>query len=176
MVHLNVERGGAPVELKQVKSAIELLGSLSASTANEMLDQDRNFAILDAVSLAISIIAIIMGAIYVLNALVMATQERTREIGIFTAIGWSQKRIMASIVVEGILMCVIGCVLGLALSFLTALAFPYIPAIGHLVSFRPSIRLIVLVLIAAFVLCVLGALFPAWRAVRMLPAEALRRL
>jgi len=33
-----------------------------------------------------------------------------------------------------------------------------------------------LVLIAAFVLCVLGALFPAWRAVRMLPAEALRRL
>jgi putative ABC transport system permease protein len=176
MVHLNVERSAAPVELKRVKSTIELLGDLSASTANEMLDQDRNFAILDAVSLAISIIAIVMGAIYVLNALVMATQERTREIGIFTAIGWSQERIMASIVVEGILMCVIGCVLGLALSFLAALAFPYIPAIGHLVSFRPSIRLIVLVLIAAFVLCVLGSLFPAWRAVRMLPAEALRRL
>jgi putative ABC transport system permease protein len=79
-------------------------------------------------------------------------------------------------VVEGILMCVIGCVLGLALSFLAALAFPYIPAIGNLVSFRPSIRLIVLVLLAAFVLCVLGSLFPAWRAVRMLPAEALRRI
>jgi putative ABC transport system permease protein len=176
MVHLNVERSAAPVELKQVKTAIELLGNLSASTANEMLDKDRNFAILDAVSLAISLIAIIMGAIYVLNALMMATQERTREIGIFTAIGWSQRRIMASIVVEGILMCVIGCVLGLALSFLAALAFPYIPAIGNLVSFRPSIRLIVLVLLAAFVLCVLGSLFPAWRAVRMLPAEALRRI
>ena len=162
MVHLNVERSAAPVELKQVKTAIELLGNLSASTANEMLDKDRNFAILDAVSLAISLIAIIMGAIYVLNALMMATQERTREIGIFTAIGWSQRRIMASIVVEGILMCVIGCVLGLALSFLAALAFPYIPAIGNPVSFRPSIRLIVLVLLAAFVLCA-WSLFPAWR-------------
>ena len=51
MVHLNVERSATPVELKHVKNAIELLGDLSASTANEMLDKDRNFAILDAVSL-----------------------------------------------------------------------------------------------------------------------------
>ena len=176
MVHLNGARGEGSVELKQIKSAVEALGDLSASTANEMLDKDRNFAILDAVSLAISIIAVIMGAIYVLNALVMATQERTREIGIFAAIGWSQRRIMASIVVEGILMCVIGCALGLALSVIAALAFPYIPAIGNLVSFRPSARLITLVLLAAFVLCILGSLLPAWRAVRMLPAEALRRI
>jgi putative ABC transport system permease protein len=176
VVHLNVARTATPVELKRIKGAIEMLGSLSASAANEMLDKDRNFAILDAVSLAISIIAIIMGAIYVLNALVMATQERTREIGILTAIGWSQRRIMASIVVEGILMCLIGCALGLALSFVAALAFPHIPAIGNLVSFRPSARLIVFVLMAAFVLCVFGSLFPAWRAVRMLPAEALRRI
>jgi putative ABC transport system permease protein len=117
-----------------------------------------------------------MGAIYVLNALVMATQERTREIGIFAAIGWSKGRIMASIVIEGILMCVIGCGLGLLLSFGAAFAFPYIPAIGNLVSFKPSAALIAPILAAAFVLCVLGSLFPAWRAVRMLPAEALRRI
>jgi ABC-type lipoprotein release transport system permease subunit len=73
-------------------------------------------------------------------------------------------------------MCVIGCALGLALSVIAALAFPYIPAIGNLVSFRPSTRLITLVLLAAFVLCILGSLLPAWRAVRMLPAEALRRI
>jgi putative ABC transport system permease protein len=117
-----------------------------------------------------------MGAIYVLNALVMATQERTREIGIFAAIGWSKARIMASIVIEGILMCVFGCGLGLLLSFGAAQAFPHIPAIGDLVSFAPSAALIAPVLAAAFVLCLLGSLFPAWRAVRMLPAEALRRI
>ena len=66
--------------------------------------------------------------------------------------------------------------LGLLLSFGAALAFPHIPAIGNLVSFRPSIELIAPVLAAAFVLCVLGSLFPAWRAARMLPAEALRRI
>ena len=171
MVHVNVGRGAAPVELGRVKNAIETLGNLTASTANDVLNKDRNFAILDAVSLAISIIAVVMGAIYVLNALVMATQERTREIGIFAAIGWSKRRIMASIVIEGILMCVIGCGLGLLLSFGAAFAFPHIPAIGNLVSFTPNAALIAPILAAAFVLCVLGSLFPAWRAVRMLPAE-----
>jgi len=107
---------------------------------------------------------------------VMATQERTREIGIFAAIGWSNWRIMMSIVIEGIMLCVIGCVVGVMLSFLAAFAFPHIPAIGNLISFRPSVRLVTPVVAAAFVLCVFGSLFPAWRAVRMVPAEALRRM
>jgi putative ABC transport system permease protein len=159
-----------------VRVAIEALGKVTASTANEVLNNDRNFAILEAVSLAVSIIAVAMSALNVLTALVMATQERTREIGIFAAIGWSNARIMMSIVIEGILMCVSGCVLGVLLSLLAAFAFPRIPAIGNLISFKPSVALIAPVVVAAFVLCVLGALLPAWRAVRMVPAEALRRL
>jgi putative ABC transport system permease protein len=177
VIHVNLERGGAsPVEPARVRAAIEALGNVTAATANEMLKNDRNLAILDAVSLAISIIAVAIGALSVLSALVMATQERTREIGIFAAIGWSNARIMTSIVLEGMLMCTIGCVLGVLLSFLAAFAFPRIPAIGNLISFKPSIVLIAPVLGVAFGLCLLGALFPAWRAIRMVPADALRRM
>jgi putative ABC transport system permease protein len=176
VIHVNVEHTSGLAELGRVRSAIQALGNVTVSTANEVLDNDRNFAILEAISLAVAIIAVAMSALNVLNALVMATQERTREIGIFSAIGWSNGRIMMSIVVEGIVMCVIGCVLGVLLSFLAAFAFPHIPAIGNLISFRPSARLITPVLAAAFVLCIFGSLFPAWRAVRMVPAEALRRM
>jgi putative ABC transport system permease protein len=177
MIHVNVERvSGAPQNLAKVRSAIEALGGVTASTANEVLNSDRNFAILNAVSLAVSIIAVTVGALSVLNALIMATQERTREIGIFSAIGWSGQRIMTSIVVEGLLMCAIGCVLGVLLSFLAAFIFPHVPTIGNLISFKPSIWLITPVLAATCALCLLGSLFPAWRAVRMAPAEALRRL
>jgi putative ABC transport system permease protein len=176
VIHVNIERDGAAVDLARVRAAIEALGDLTASTAGEVLEHDRNLAILDAVSLAVSIIAVAIGALSVLNALVMATQERTREIGILAAIGWSEPRIMASIVIEGMLLCAAGCVLGVLLSFLAALAFPYIPAIGNLISFRPSLALIAPVLLAAFALCALGSIFPAWRAVRLVPAEALRRL
>ena len=176
MIHVNVERGAGAVEPGRVRAAIEALGNVTAATANEMLKNDRNVAVLDAVSLAISIIAVAMGALSVLSALMMATQERTREIGIFAAIGWSNARIMASIVLEGMSMCAIGCLLGVLLSFLAAFAFPHIPAIGNLISFRPSIALIAPVLGAACALCLIGSLIPAWRAIRMVPAEALRRM
>jgi putative ABC transport system permease protein len=174
VIHVNVERGA--VGPGRVRAAIEALGNVTAATADEMLKNDRNLAILDAVSLAISIIAVAVGALSVLSALVMATQERTREIGILAAIGWSDARIMTSIVLEGMLMCAIGCALGVLLGFLAAFAFPYIPAIGNLISFKPSVALISPILGAVFALCLLGSLFPAWRAIRMVPAEALRRL
>jgi ABC-type antimicrobial peptide transport system permease subunit len=105
----------------------------------------------------------------------LATQERTREIGIFFAIGWSGGRIMRSIVIEGVALWAIGCALGTALSFGFAYAVPYIPVVGRLIAFQPGVALIVPVIGAALLLCVLGALLPALRAARMLPAEALQR-
>ena len=140
-----------------------------------MLDNDRNFSILEAVSLAVSIIAVAMSALNVLNALMMATQERTREIGIFAAIGWSRSRIMMSIVIEGLVMCVIGCVLGVLLSFLAA---PRFRDTGHRSTLSRSGRARAdrAGLLAAFALCILRGAVPAWRAVRMVPAEALRRM
>ena len=176
IAHVNVEHADGSIELRRIRGKIEALGNVVAATTDEVLDHDRNFAILEAVSFAVAIIAVAMSALNVLTALVMATQERTREIGIFAAIGWSNGRIVKSVVIEGVMMCAIGCALGVLLSFLAAYGFPRIPAIGNLISFRPSVALIAPVVGAAFVLSLLGALLPAWRAVRMLPAEALRRM
>src|SRR5258706_7693734 len=90
MIHVNVDRGGGPAELSRVRGSIEALGNVTAPTANDVLNNDRNFAILQAVSLAVSIIAVAIGGLKGLTALVMATQERTQGIGIFAAIGWGQ--------------------------------------------------------------------------------------
>ena len=107
-----------------------------------------------------------MGALSVLNALLMAVQERTREIGIMTAIGWSRARTMASIVFEGVLIGVAGCSVGIPL---------YLPTIGDILSFHPSLSMVLPTLLASIALCAVGSLYPAWRAASMSPADALRR-
>jgi putative ABC transport system permease protein len=175
IVHVGVEDPGDSDALARIRDAIEAPGNVVAIPRAEVIDRDRNFIVLETVSLAAAVIAAFISALNVVTALAMAVQERAREIGIFSVIGWSSGRIVKSIVIEGVVLWAIGCALGVALSFAAANAAPYIPVVGRLISFRPGAILIVPLVGAALALCVLGALLPAWRAARMLPAEALRR-
>ncbi len=175
IAHVGVTDADDRSELARIRAAIQAAGSVVAAPAAEVLDHDRSFIALETVSLAAAVLAAVMSALNVVTALAMAVQERTRQIGIFSAIGWSGGRIMESIVVEGVALWAIGCTLGVALSIAVAEAVPYIPAIGRLIALRPGVVLIVPLVGAALLLCVLGALVPASRAARMRPAEALRR-
>ena len=106
----------------------------------------------------------------------MAIQERTREIGVMMAIGWNAPRSMATIVIEGILIGVAGCCIGVVVSYVASFSFSSIPQIGDFLVFRPTPRSIAPTLAAAILLCALGSLYPAWRAVAQTPAEAIRSL
>jgi putative ABC transport system permease protein len=161
--------------IARIKNDIEALGRVSVSMTSEVLAKDRNFQTMNAVSHAISIIALAMAVMNVLNTLLMTIQERTREIGIVTAIGWSDRLIMGSIVMEGLVMCAAGCAAGVVLGFLASFLFQAMPTIGEYIQFKPTLGLIVPTVAAAFVLCAIGSLYPAWRAIRMNPAEALGR-
>src|SRR5258708_5172254 len=69
-----------------VKKKIEALGALSVDPTDQLLAGDRNLQVLKAVSRAISLIALVTAGLSVLNVLLMAVQERTRETGIMMAI------------------------------------------------------------------------------------------
>jgi putative ABC transport system permease protein len=173
--HVTVQRGMAPGEIDRIKRDISGLGKLSVSMTSEVLQNDRNFRTMNAISHSISVIAIIMAVMNVLNTLLMTVQERTREIGIVASIGWSDSLIVSSIVVEGLVICTAGCVFGVALGFLASYLFQTVPTIGDYIQFKPSLGLIAPTVGAAFLLCTIGALYPAWRAIRLSPAEALGR-
>lgn len=158
-----------------VKAEIGKLGSLIASPTDQMLQHDRNLLVMKAISHAVSLIALSMGALSVLNALLIAVQERTREIGIMIAIGWTKARTMASIVLEGMLIGVTGGAAGVPLAYAICKLFEHIPTIGDILSFQPTIDTILPTLLVSILLCGLGALYPAWRAAVMSPADALRR-
>ena len=78
-----------------------------------MLKNDSLVGLLDAVSSSMAWVALLMGVLMVLNTLLMAVLERTREIGILSAIGWSKERIMGALVIEGFLLSALGSGLGI---------------------------------------------------------------
>jgi putative ABC transport system permease protein len=176
MFQMQLETALPSPRIEEIKAEVSQLGSLSATATEQLLRRDRNLLVMKAISHAVSLIALAMGALSVLNSLLMAVQERTREIGTMMAIGWSKARTMASIIFEGVLIGVAGCVVGIPLSFFISLLFERLPTIGDILSFHPTLPMAAVTLFASIVLCCVGSLYPAWRAASMKPADALRRL
>jgi ABC-type antimicrobial peptide transport system permease subunit len=82
---------------------------------------------------------------------------------------------MASIVWEAIFIGVAGSLIGIPLSFGITYLFQRLPTIGDILSMRVDIGIVLPALAISIFLCCLGALYPAWRAASMNPADALRR-
>jgi putative ABC transport system permease protein len=135
---------------------------------------DSGIEIMDALNLAISALAVGIGAIGVMNTMVMSVFERTREIGVLRAVGWSGQRIFRMIVGESLLLCLIAAVAGSVLGVLAARSVVLIPAVGALLEPQYSVELFVRALVVAVIVALLGAAYPVIRAIRLTPMEALR--
>ena len=103
-----------------------------------------------------------------MNIMYVSVKERTREIGIRKAIGAPRRAILQQFLVEAVVVCLIGGVIGIALSALLALLIS---------TFMPTV-LPLSTIVLAFMICVgIGVLFglaPAWSAARSEPIESLR--
>jgi putative ABC transport system permease protein len=133
-----------------------------------------DFRVLEDMVEQISFLAVFIGAVGMLNTMLMSVLERTREIGVLRALGWRRRQVLGIVLRESLVLGAVGgvcgIVLGLGLGGLMALLPGYYGALKPL--YTP--QLFVQALVVALVAGVAGGLYPAWRATRMRPVEALR--
>lgn len=122
------------------------------------------------VTVVISSIGLLVGGIGVMNMMLISVRERTREIGIRAAIGARRSDILGQFLTEAIAVTLVGGVLGLGLGYLLALGI-------HLAFKVPmgfSVGGTVSALVVSGSIGLFFGLYPAWRASRLDPIEALR--
>jgi ABC-type lipoprotein release transport system permease subunit len=131
------------------------------------------------------LIILAITATVVINTLIMAVYERTREIGILSAIGMRSRSIMGVFFIESAIIAVGGIIIGwilggMVVAYLTKFGF-YIGNFG-LTGFTTSDTIHAYLTVAkgismtalTFIVALLAAIYPAWLAARMEPVEALR--
>ena len=136
---------------------------------------DTSSRLIIDVGWVISALALIVGGIGVTNTMAMSVFERVREIGILRAVGWPGRRIAGLIVSEALGIAAVALALGLALGVLAARLFTARTGLSSLVSPDFTAGVFLWGLAFALGVCLLGAVYPAWRALRLSPIEALRR-
>jgi len=154
----------------QQKYPNELSTSTSLSGNNRM---NNGLQVISSGAWAVSLLAIIIGGIVVIVTMMKAVSERTREIGVLRAIGWSQKRILTMIISESLVLSLIAIVVGLAI----AVGIVELITTTHLlIGIVPSFSALLLLkgIGVALLLGIIGGIYPAYRASRLSPTEALR--
>ncbi len=188
-----------PIFLKQIGSEAAVMAALQNQLPNYEIDSWQTLKgdlkeTLDAKFAYTSffgIVVIVIASIGILNLMLMAVFERTREMGVLAALGMKGRQIMRLFLLEGSLIGVVGAVIGSAIGFLlialmgsAGLDFSKLTSgmgeVGVLMSGKlyPTItatdliiRFIIVVVIAA-----LASLYPAWQASRKEPSQALHHV
>jgi putative ABC transport system permease protein len=174
-ISVRLQRPESSDEADRVARAVESLADLTVTRSGNVLSNDSLIGLLNAVSTSMAWVALLMGVLMVLNTLLMAVLERTREIGILSAIGWSKFRVMGALVLEGFILSALGSIFGIVFGIAGSRLLSEIPAIGRYVAIEPAVGLIAATAVAAIALGIVGSFYPAFLATRQSPAAALER-
>jgi ABC-type lipoprotein release transport system permease subunit len=162
----------------QAEAVVELINrkfpDMYATLTGEFVQQMPDMKTMDVMINGISFLAILVGGIGVLNTMLMSVFERTREIGALRALGWRRRSILGLILRESLILGALGGLTGILIAFSIAQLLQITPLIGDLLSPQWDFQVFSRTIVSALLLGILGGLYPAYRATRLQPVEALR--
>ena len=135
-------------------------------------------SIIQAVLLGIAAISLLVASIGIMNTMLTSVIERTHEIGVMKAIGANNVDVMGIFLFEGMFISLLGGIGGVIVGIIGANAFTYVSSqsMGGGVFLQPvfTIFSIFLAVAVAVIVGMISSFYPAWKASRMSPIEAVR--
>ena len=134
-----------------------------------MSAMDRITGTMAALLGGIAAISLVVGGIGIMNIMLVSVTERTREIGIRKAIGAGQGSILLQFLIEALMLSLMGCALGVAISY-TILKVINIVS-GHSFAMKPDV--VILATVFSLIIGVIFGIYPARKAAKKKPIDAL---
>jgi putative ABC transport system permease protein len=147
---------------KVCDSINSLDSNITALPSEESISSSRNFKISRVASIATSFLAVLIGAVGVMNTMTMSVFERQSEIGLFSALGWSKMRIMRMIVIESILLSLAGYIGGLIMGGGGLILLKDSPLLKGLITPYLGPELLLSTLFISVIIGFFSGLYPAW--------------
>ena len=143
-------------------------------SSSDMLEEamDSVTSVLSVLLGGIAAISLVVGGIGIMNIMMVTVTERTREIGIRKAIGASRGTILTQFLMEAVVLCMMGCGLGIFLSWAILQVVSTVVA-GTGLKFVLDTGVVVLAVVFCFIIGVVFGLYPANKAAKMKPIDAL---
>ena len=161
--------------IKRAQAEIEAaLPGLRAVPAAERASDNQFVKLAQASAWGTSSLALLIGILGIANTLAMSVFERTREIGILRALGWTRGHILALIELEAAALGLGGGILGIAFGWCALNVLADLPQTASFVSASLHWLLLAQALGIAMLAGLLAGALPAWRAGRLSPVDALR--
>jgi len=174
-----------PTVVRDIETTLRELHNISDPSRDDFFVDTQDDAVLrvgtitsifNSVFLAIASISLLVGGIGIMNIMLVSVTERTREIGILKAIGATHKDILSQFLLEAILITLAGGIMGISvgglLSYLGVQAFNKIA--GQNLDFFFSLQAVLAGITISIITGIIFGLYPAFKASKKDPIEALR--
>ncbi|MEP6976409.1 MAG: ABC transporter permease, partial [Spartobacteria bacterium] len=138
------------------------------------LSNSEGFRMVRAMSWGTSLLAVLVGVLGVMNTMLMTVFERTHEICVLLAVGWTRGRIIRMVLYESALLGFFGGIIGVTLGAVGVRLLGETPALRGLLQPDLGLPLLGLSVLIAVAVGVLSGLYPAWRSSRLAPSQALQ--
>ena len=166
-----IEYDGGEEKKEKLKDDFAII---SIAEAKEILDQV--FLILNLLLLGLASISLVVGGVGIMNIMYVAVTERTKEIGLRKSVGARNSDLLLQFIFESVILTIVGGLIGIVLGYiLSEVATYFAVSKGFTVEFEVTLQAILLGFGFSATVGILFGFYPARKAAKMTPIEALRK-